>query len=300
MVINRQSHEILIGTGGVFSKGTDLIIPRAIILKEDFRPDVESMESEDAIFFRVIGISDTVASEVLLARRNVRNEITMVGNSLNFTDIVNNSAGKVEITDSGAAISVKMDTILVDNVAHGGIKSSEGSESTAETVANEVIIVVRVHCEGLSNFAEKEGSDVVLVVIVEIFADNGVPDGVNIEFHGNRVGNFLEQLGLCVGSTERNDESVVLSVDQKSVGKLIILSNCDGNLVNEGIRAEIIAGVTTLPGKEMLRWAVGGGGSSEHFEGEGNVERTLNGGSDEEKDQKERKENGFVHKRGSD
>jgi len=103
----------------------------------------------------------------------------------------------------------------------------------------------------LLNFAEKEGSDVVLVVKVEIFADDGVFDGVDIEFHGDRVGDFLEKLSLSVGSTERNDESLFLFVDQKSVGELVILGNGDGNLVNEGIRAEGIAGITARPGKEM-------------------------------------------------
>lgn len=192
MIFDGQSHEILIGAGIVFREGANLISPSAIELIENFGPDMESVESEDTIFFRMIGISDTVASEILLARRNVGDEITMVGNSLNFTHIVNDSTGEVEISDSGAAVSVKMHTILINDVAHGGIEGSEGSESTSQTVANKIVIVIRVHGESLFNFAEKEGSDVVLVVKVEIFADDGVFDGVDIEFHGDRVGDFLE------------------------------------------------------------------------------------------------------------
>ncbi len=145
MIFDGQSHEILIGAGIVFREGANLISPSAIELIENFGPDVESVESEDTIFFRMIGISDTVASEILLARRNVGDEITMMGNSLNFTDIVNDSTGKVEISDSGAAVGVKMHTILINDVAHGGIEGSKGSESTSQTVTNKIVIIIRVH-----------------------------------------------------------------------------------------------------------------------------------------------------------
>lgn len=191
MVINRQGNSVLVGASAIFTRGTDFVGFAIIKIKENFGPDVESVESEDSIFIRMIGSSNTVASNILLAGRNVGNHITMVGNSLDFADIVDDSAGKVEISDSGAAVSVEMDTFLVNYVAHRSVESSEGSESAAETVANEVEIVVGVHVDGLLNSTQEVVLNVFLVVVAEISTANSVFNGVHIVFDGSGIGDFL-------------------------------------------------------------------------------------------------------------
>jgi len=87
---------------------------------------------------------------------------------------------------------------------------------------------------------------------------------------------------------------VLLSVDQKSEGKSVIVTDCHSNLVHKGVSLEILAGVTALPSEEMVRRAISGSGGSEHFDGEGNVERTLERGSDAKCEEKEEKTE-FVH-----
>jgi len=296
MVINRQGDQVLISAGRIFSKGTDLVSIGTIELIENFRPDVESVESEDSVFIRMIRSSNTIGSDILLARRNMRNHITMVGNSLDFTDVVHNSVGKVKVSDSGGTISIKMDTVLVDHVAQRSVERSDGSESTAKTVTNKVVIVIRVHVDGLLKLVHEEGSDVIFVVTVEISANNGIFNVVEIIFHGSGVGEFLKELSLGISSTERNNESVLLSVDQKGVGKLVVLRNCDSDLVDKGVSCEIIAGITALPREKVLRRTVGRSGSSEHFESEGNVERTLQGRSDAKSDEQTNKSQIGLHK----
>jgi len=150
------------------------------------------MESEDSIFITMVRSSNAVASNVLLARRNMGNHITMMGNSLNFTYIVHNSVGKIEVSDSGTAISIEMDTILVDDVAQRSVEGSEGGESTAKTVTNEVEIVVRVTIGGLLNSVHEIVSHSIFVVIVEISTGDGIFKGVKIVSDGSGVGNFVE------------------------------------------------------------------------------------------------------------
>jgi hypothetical protein len=162
-------------------------------------------------------------------------------------------------------------------------------------VTNKVVIIIRVHADGLLKLGHEEGSDVIFVIIVEISAGNGVFNVVKIVFHGSGIGDFLEELSLGISSTERNNESVLLSVDQKSVGKLVVLGNCDHDLIDKGVSCEIIAGVTALPREKVLRRTVGGGGSSEHFESKGNVERTLEGRSDAKSDKKTNKSEFGLH-----
>jgi len=192
MIIDRQGHGILIRAVRIFSKWANLKGLAIIKIKENLRPDVESMESEDSVFITMVRSSNAVASNVLLARRNMRNHITMMGNSLNFTDIVHNSVGKIEVSDSGAAVGVEMDTILVDDVAQGSVEGSEGGKSTAETVTNKVEIVVRVTIGGLLNSVHEIISHSIFVVIVEISTGDGIFKGVKIVSDGSRVGNFVE------------------------------------------------------------------------------------------------------------
>lgn len=256
---------------------------------------MESVESKDSIFISVVRSSNTISSDVLLARRNVRNHITMMGNSLNFTDVVDDSAGKVEISDSGGSISVEMDTVLVDHVAQGDVEGSEGSDSTAETVTNKIVIVVRVHVNSLLKLVHEEGSDVIFVVSIEVSAGNGIFNVVEIVFHGSGIGDLLEELSLGISSTERHNESVLLSVDQKGIGKLVVLGNCDSNLIDKGVSLEILTGITALPREEMLGGAVGGSGSSEHFESEGDVEGTLEGRSHAKSDKETNKSEFGLH-----
>jgi len=189
MIIDRQGHGILIRAVGIFSKWANLKGLAIIKIKENFRPDVEGMESEDSVFITMVRSSNTIASNVLLARRNMRNHITMMSNSLNFTDIVHNSVGKIEVSDSGAAVGVEMDTILVDDVAQGSVEGSEGGKSTAETVTNKVEIVVRVT---LLNSVHEIVSHSIFVVIVEISTGDGIFKGVKIVSDGSGVGNFVE------------------------------------------------------------------------------------------------------------
>ena len=103
-------------------------------------------------------------------------------------------------------------------------------------------------------------------------------------------------MSLCVSSTERNDESLLLSVDQKSEGKSVVVADCGGNLVDKGISGKTTASVTTLPSEKVFGRAVGGGWGSEHFEGKGKVERPLERGSDANSDKNEKKTEFEVHR----
>jgi hypothetical protein len=192
MVINRHSHGVLIGTAGIFSKGANFKGLAIIKIKENFGPDVESMESKDSVFIGVVRSSNAVASDIFLARRDVGNHITVVSHSLDFTDVVHNSVGKVKVSDSGTAISVEMDTILVNDVAQGSVESSESSKSTAETVTNEVEIVVRVSIGGLLNSVHEVVSHSIFIVVVEISTGNSIFKGVKIVSDGSGAGDFIE------------------------------------------------------------------------------------------------------------
>jgi len=181
---------VLVRAGRIFTTVANFKATISAIM--NFRPDVESIESNPVILIRMIRPSSTSSSNrVRKARRKVSNNIVAMGDSEAIGNIVNDSRSKVEVTDSGRAESVKSHSISVDNIAHGDIQSSMGSESTAQTVASDEDFIVTVLVEEVLELVEEIASEVISVFNIEIIGGNSVVNGVEIVSGGTRFDGFF-------------------------------------------------------------------------------------------------------------
>ena len=158
----------------------------------DFRPDVESVESNPAILIGMLRPSSTTSrNKIGETRREMSDQIVAVGNSEGIGDVGNNSRGKVIVTNSGRTESVELHVALGDKTAHGNIQSSMGSESTAQTVAGKVDIEALVLVQERFELAEEVGSEEISVLNIEIIGGNSVFDGMESVSDGTRLEDFF-------------------------------------------------------------------------------------------------------------
>jgi hypothetical protein len=216
MITNRgQRKSVLISATGMF-RGITNGISSEVLSIMDFRPDVPSVIKDtsqsvhNGSFFRAAS-----SESVDMARRDVDNEIFVMSDSPMFSNVLDNSSSKINITNSGRSESPKVDLLLGDDSIARKIKSSEGSKGTTETVTGQIEFVVRVKTDDGSQLSEKTASNFALVARIEIEQSLGVLDiGAKIEFHTSRKGDFIGELNETRSSSESNDNSLFSRVNK--------------------------------------------------------------------------------------
>jgi len=191
MISNRQRGlGVLIRASLIFTSGANLVATISTIM--DFRPDVESVESNPAILVRVIRPSSTASrNKIGETRREMSDQIVAVSHSEGIGDVGNNSRGKVIVTNSGRTESVELHIALGDKTAQSNIQSSVSSKSTTQTVTSKVDMEALVLVQEGFELAEEVGSEEISVLNIEIIGGNGIFDGVETVSDGTRLEDFF-------------------------------------------------------------------------------------------------------------
>jgi hypothetical protein len=281
MISNRQRGlGILVSASLVFTTGTDLKSTIGTIM--DFRPNMVSIKSNPSTLIRMLRPSSTSSSnKVGETRRKMSDQIVTVSDSEGIGDGVNNSRGKVVVTNSGRTESVKLHLVLGNNTAHSNIQSSMSSESTAQTVTSEVDVIVFVLVEKLLEFGHEVVSEEISIFNVEIVGGNSVFNGVETVGDSTRLEDFLGELSSSLGSTERNDNGFGASIDEEGVRNGFSTPESFDELMNECVAREVVTGITAFHTIEVFSFAIRSSGSSEKGTSEAFVV-SLNRGKDKE------------------
>lgn len=164
VIINGKiSGRILVGAAGVFRISANVVAGESVII-ENFMSKMPSVvEGSQEVISKSQTGRRAVTNSVHLAGRNMGDHISVVNDSPMFRNVVHNSVSEGNVTSSGRSESVKVDLALVDNTVAGKIESSDGSKSTAQTVAGDVEAVSSVRFHQSSDLVEQGVSDLAVV-----------------------------------------------------------------------------------------------------------------------------------------
>jgi len=216
----------------------------------------------------------------------MRNQIMTVGDSPAVRDIIDNSSGKIVVTNSGRSESVKLHLVSANDVAHADIQSGMGGESAAQTVTSKENSVITVLVPKTLEFVKEIASKEISVFHIEIISSNSIIDGVEIIGGSTRLKCFFSELSDSLSATESNDDSSGAFVDKERIRNGFSAPESIDVLTDKSVASEVVTSVTALHVIKISGLTVGGSGSSEEITGKAFIV-SLNGNksqNDEKKD----------------
>ena len=186
-----------------------------------------------------------------------------MGDSEAIGDVIDDSRGKVIVTDSWRTESIESHFVSRNDVAHGDIQSGMGSKSTTQTVTSEKDFVVTMLVEKVLEVANKIASKVISVFNVEIIGGNSVVDGVERVGSGAGFESFFGELSGSLGSTEGSDDFSGAIIDKERIRYRFRAPESVGILFDETVARKIVTSITTFHVIKVFSFTIRSTGSSQ-------------------------------------